>query len=101
MTTSVTLSQSWQEVAEAAAVFITGKADGLVHVGIGDTAPTGDNYHELDGEFRLFGRIASKVWIRADTDTSGSVRVDEFSGPMDLGSGLSVLSVSQSVSVVF
>lgn len=100
MTTAVTLTTSWQKVADPGVVLLTMEVDGEVHYSFGPSAPSGANHHVAEDSWSIAGQIPDQTWMRlAESEDSGVVKVDNYTDPMDLGTGLSLISIAPMISI--
>lgn len=99
MTTAVTLTTAWQEVANSDSFFASFTIEcGEVHYAFDDSAPSDPNYHTVYEDIIIAGQMPSGLWARvASDDCVAGLSVDEWAGPMDVGSGLNLLNVAVNV----
>lgn len=102
MTTKVTLTTSWQEIANDDLIFASINIDcGAVDYAFDSGAPSGDNHHTTYEDLVIAGNIPNGLYARlADADCVAAVSVDQWSGPMDMGSGLNLINVQASLAVI-
>lgn len=101
MTVEIQLTDQWQLIAGGDAVIVSFSGDGGAYLSIGGTSPDAlSRGHAVYDGTALSMQADANVYARLQSDDDkGSVFVDEASGTMGVGSGLSLVRIVQSFSL--
>lgn len=101
MTSAITLTNTWQEIADTGSFFATFESNGEIQVSFGASAPTGADFHRIMGG-TLSAQIPEKLWARIPSpETQGVVKVDVFSDSMTVGSGIGAIFFAPKITATF
>ncbi len=102
MTTAVTLTTSWQQIANDDTIFASINIEcGSVQYAFDSGTPSEPNYHKTYEDLIISGSIPDGLYARlSDADCTASVAVDAWNGTLPIGSGLNLINIQASLAVI-